>query len=103
MFSRVTWVARREEKLFDPLFTLMWVGDQKPEFAVGKALSKAVARDYSSRCAAPRILKHPEGARNSHFAKASRPGARFPSRTSRVGFWEIICRLSIDRDFTLVE
>src|SRR5205823_5148868 len=39
---------------------------------------------WPSRWAAPRILNDPPGARNSHLAWTSRPGKRFPSRTSGV-------------------
>ena len=39
----------------------------------------------SSRCRVPRILKEPDGARNSHLAYTSQPGKRFPRRTSGVG------------------
>src|SRR5262245_4524252 len=42
-------------------------------------------RRWSNRCTAPRILKQPDGARNSHLAYTSRRGTRLPRRINGVG------------------
>src|SRR5438067_256846 len=46
---------------------------------INSGVRPALLKD-SRRCVAPRILKHPDGAKNSHLAKTSPSGNRLPRR-----------------------